>query len=179
MKTNFLRLSAFLVAIAGGPSLALAQTPPPDGTPPDQQGKQEPSAKNTAQTPAPSGVFVNGALAVPGAPANTETVPAKFSLQNDSDDHMLILAYTFRHLTDAQRRAIYESVKAKSPASAVADKNPQIGDALPQTIAVDPLPASVTTQLPDTKPYRYAMSGDKLLLINPTNMVVVDVIAAP
>jgi hypothetical protein len=39
--------------------------------------------------------LVNGALTVPGAPANTNTVPAKFSAKNADDE----------------RRAIYQALK--------------------------------------------------------------------
>ena len=178
MNANCLRGSAILFALLGGISLAMAQTPPPDGSKPDQNGKQEPSAKNTGDTPGSSGVLVNGALAVPGAPTDTSTVPAKFSKKNDADDHMLLLGYTFKGLNDTQRRAIYQSVKGKPDAAKVTDTNPQIGDELPATLAVAPLPAEVTGQAPEMQNYRYAMSGDKLLVINPVNMVVVDVIAA-
>src|SRR5262249_63435 len=44
---------------------------------------QQPPATD-AQPPQPA--FVNGALAVPGAPANTDTIPAKFSEKNAADD---------------------------------------------------------------------------------------------
>ena len=98
MKTICLRGSAILLAFLGG--VALAQTPPPDGSKPDQNGKQEPSAKNTGDTPARADVLVNGALAVPGAPTDTSTVPAKFSKKNDADDHLLLLGYTFKGLSD-------------------------------------------------------------------------------
>ena len=41
-----------------------------------------------------------------------------------------------------------------------------------------PLPPDVTGQLPDMQKFGYAMNGDQLLVINPVNMVVVDVIKA-
>ena len=56
-------------------------------------------------------VFVNGTLAVPGAPQHTDTVPAKYSPQNAADDKLITLAYTFKALPDDQRQAIYQALK--------------------------------------------------------------------
>jgi hypothetical protein len=42
-------------------------------------GKEEPSSHAATAQPQQNAVFVNGTLAVPDAPANTDTVPAKFS----------------------------------------------------------------------------------------------------
>ena len=76
-------------------------------------GKEEPSSHAASDKPGDNSVFVNGALAVPGAPANTDTVPAKFSEKNANDDKLITLAYTFKLLTDEQRRAIYETAGAR------------------------------------------------------------------
>src|SRR6266436_2515507 len=43
-------------------------------------------------SPPANAVFVNGALAVPGAPANNDTVPAKFSAKNAADDELITIA---------------------------------------------------------------------------------------
>jgi len=59
---DLVRTSALALAFVGSIGLAAAQQqPPPNASPPA------------------NAVLVNGALAVPGAPANTDTVPAKFS----------------------------------------------------------------------------------------------------
>jgi hypothetical protein len=49
--------------------------------------------------------------------ANTDTVPAKFSAKNAADDKLVTIAYTFKTLTDDERRAIYQALKDQ-PASA-------------------------------------------------------------
>src|SRR5215831_12288595 len=78
--------------------------------------QQTPSGKagtkeRSAQAPSsPDHVFVNGALAVPGAPAS-DTVPAKFSEKNAADDRLITTAYTFKQLSADQRRAIYQALK--------------------------------------------------------------------
>jgi hypothetical protein len=178
MKAGSVWASAVALVVAGSISVALAQTPAPGPSKPDQNAKQEPSSKNTGSTSGNADVLANGALAVPGAPTDTATVPAKFSKKNDADDHLLLLSYAFKHLTADQRSAIYRSVAAKPTTAKVTDANPQIGDALPVTLDVAPLPPDAVAQAPDLEKYGYAMSGDKLLVINPVNMVVVDVITA-
>ena len=83
-------------------------------TPSGKMGKEEPSSHAPSAKPADNSVFVNGALAVPGAPANTDTVPAKFSEKNAADDKLITLAYTFKLLSDEQRRAIYEGTQGSA-----------------------------------------------------------------
>jgi hypothetical protein len=81
--------------------------------------------------------FVNGALAVPDAPANTDTVPAKFSQKNAADDELITIAYTFKTLGDDERRAIYEALKGQQAGSAF---NADIGTELPPGIELRPVP---------------------------------------
>ena len=51
-----------------------------------------------------------------------------------------------------------------------------IGATLPASVALRALPATVTRQIPAVRPYKYAMLGRTLLIINPTDRVIVDVI---
>src|SRR5262249_49570553 len=83
MLCDLVRTNQLDLAFVGRDALAAAQQqPPPNASPPA------------------NAVFVNGALAVPGAPANTDTVPAKFSAKNAADDKLITIAYTFKTLTD-------------------------------------------------------------------------------
>src|SRR6478609_6435051 len=115
MRCQLLRTSALLVlTLLGAVGIAAAQQSPAaepqqqqekaQQTPSGKMGKEEPSSHAPSDKPAENSVFVNGALAVPGAPANTDTVPAKFSEQNAADDKLSIAAYTFKLLTEDQRR---------------------------------------------------------------------------
>ena len=63
---------------------------------PPQSGRTEPSATNAASAnqasdgapqPSPGPALVNGKLNVPGAPTDSQTVPAKFSASNDKLDN--------------------------------------------------------------------------------------------
>src|SRR5258708_40156403 len=89
MRHDLLRALSIIGALSCGVAAADAQQQPP---------------------PAPRDVFVNGALAVPGAPTESDTVPAKFSAKNAADDELITVAYTFKTLTADQRRAIYPAL---------------------------------------------------------------------
>jgi len=114
-------------------------------------------------------VFVNGALAVPGAPANTDTVPAKFSAKNAADDELITIAYTFKTLTDDERRAIYQSLKDQ-PAGSAFDAD--IGTKVPPGIELRPVPDEVAARVPQTRDYRYAVAKDRVLLVGTSRIVV-------
>jgi hypothetical protein len=118
-------------------------------------------------------VLVNGALAVPGAPANTDTVPAKFSTKNAADDELITIAYTFKPLTDDERRVIYQSLKDQ-PAGSVF--NADIGTNLPPGIELRPVPEELAARVPQTRDYRYAVAMDRVLLVG-TGRTVVGVFA--
>jgi hypothetical protein len=118
-------------------------------------------------------VFVDGALAVPGAPANTDTVPAKFSAKNAADDELITIAYTFKTLTDGERRAIYQSLKDQPADSAF---NADIGTKLPPRIELRPVPEELAARVPQTRDYRYAVAMDRVLLVG-TGRIVAGVFA--
>ena len=91
-------------------------------TPSGKTGKEEPSAHAPTQNTA---VFVDGKLNVPGAPADSQTVPAKFSERNDKIDKLPIMAMPLG-LSDEQRRAILDSVKqANQPVQTTAPSRPR------------------------------------------------------
>jgi hypothetical protein len=124
-------------------------------------------------SPPANAVFVNGALAVPGAPANTDTVPAKFSAKNAADDELITIASTFKTLTDDERRAIYQSLKDQPAGSTF---NADIGTKLPPGIELRPVPDEVAARVPQTRDYRYAVAKDRVLLVG-TGRIVVGVFA--
>src|SRR5262249_17892426 len=65
---------------------------------PEQAGTQEPSTKDPGTSPT-AGAFVNGSLAVPGAPTDTQTTPSKFSARNAESDRLPIAAFRLKGLT--------------------------------------------------------------------------------
>src|SRR6476469_10811473 len=167
MRRAFLRSSAFLILSFGSAGIAAAQQSPAaepqqqqqqekaQQTPSGQMGKEEPSSHAPSAKPADNAVFVNGALAVPGAPENTDTVPAKFSAKNAADDKLITLAYTFKLLTDEQRRAIYDGLKGQPAGPAF---NADVGVELPSSVELRPMPNDVSARVAQTKDYQYAVA---------------------
>ena len=180
MRRELLWASALALVFAGSAGLAAAQQPPTDAqqrsqqenaqqTPSGKMGKEEPSshASTTAQ-PQPNAAFVNGALAVEGAAANTDTVPAKYSQKNAADDELITTAYTFKTLGDDERRAIYEALKGQPARSAF---NADIGTELPPEIELRAVPDDLAARVPQTKDYQYALAHDRVLLVGTSRVV--------
>jgi hypothetical protein len=164
---------------------AVAQQAPPAAEPQQQQqqekaqqtpsgkmGAEEPSSHAPSQKPADNSVFVNGTLAVPGAPENTDTVPSKFSEKNAADDKLSTAAYTFKLLTDEQRGAIYAALKGQPAGPAF---NADIGVELPSSVELRPVPDDVVARVLQTKDYRYAVADNRVLLVSPVTRYVVGV----
>ena len=112
-------------------------------------------------------MFVNGVLAVPGAPADTDTTPSKFSAKNAADDKLIILAYTFKLLTDEQRRAIYDGLNGQRAGGAF---NADIGVELPSSVELRPVPNDMAVRVAQTDGYLYAVADDRVLLVAPVNV---------
>jgi hypothetical protein len=162
-----------------GLSISIApaqQSPDPQGHDPvksQQNAKEEPGshasgASNTTD------VFVNGQLAVPGAPADSQTVPAKFSERNAKLDAVPIMALPLA-LSDEQKRRIAASVaKSGTPVAQISAKP---ADVLPATTPVSELAADVKADVPAASDLRFIRTGDKILLVRAPNMVVTGEIA--
>jgi hypothetical protein len=139
-------------------------------TPSGKTGKEEPTAHAPTQS---SAVLVDGKLNVPGAPADSQTVPAKFSERNDRIDKLPIMAMPLG-LNDEQRRAIVDSVKqANAPVQSTAAKP---ADSLPADIAMNEL--GVSANIPTVARLKYVRTADRILLVEPSNRVVVGEIAS-
>ena len=156
---DYLREALISVALFGSLGVASAQAPTPD---------KDQAPKNTA-APAP-GVFVDGTLNVPGAPAESGTKPAKFSQANDQLDKTPIMARG-PALSDAQRKLIWDKVMADSAAPANVLASPAME--LPYTVDMQDWPHDVTGQIPQMQQFKYVKTADKVLVVRPENRIVV------
>src|SRR5262245_23054213 len=101
MRKHLLRTTALTLALLGGAGFAAAQSqttqqPEAKDPTPTQVAPAEPKATIPQTGPA----LVNGALAAPQADKDAATVPAKFSAKNDAADHLPVMAFTFKNLSD-------------------------------------------------------------------------------
>jgi len=83
-------------------------------------------------------------------------------------------------LSDAQQAAIWKDVSGHaSNQSPPAGFNAAVGAAVPTQLSTRPLPRQARRDVPQVRPYRYAMTEDKVLIVNPSDHKIADVVAKP
>jgi len=81
-------------------------------------------------------------------------------------------------LTDAQRQSIWNDVsKQATNQNPPANFNAAVGAQMPSGLRTYALPHQAARDVPSLKPYRYAMTQDKLLIVNPSDHKIADVVA--
>lgn len=179
MRHHLLRSATVGLAILAGTTFATAQNQAPD----QEKAKQASPPETTNQAPVVQPVFVNGKLAVPGAPADSQTEPAKFSARNDAIDKLNQNAVTLKQLNEAQRRTLYQLLGSSrettgSTASSGNSDIAQVGVVLPISVELQALPADATRQMSNIAIYAYARVANKVLLVAPENRAVVAVLGS-
>jgi hypothetical protein len=82
-------------------------------------------------------------------------------------------------LTPAQRRAIYAAVTKDKSKTAKTGFAPKVGADVPPMLELSPLPDEVTADNQSAKFFEYTLVQDKVVVVDPTRMRVVDVIEPP
>lgn len=180
-------LGVIAIALLAGTSLAVAQQSKTQQNSADEAlVKSAPEAKDAPQAPAaatpvtpeasqpgldPAGpVLVQGRLAVPGAPQDTQDEPAKFSAKNDKIDNTPIMAFPLA-LTDEQKRAIYQRLTQGQGSKSSITAKPS--EQVPATLSLQELPEEMKAAMPSMQGYKFLSTADKVLVINPRESVVV------
>jgi len=152
---------------------------------PEQAGTTEPSSKVPGTSPDPNAVFVNGALVVPGAPTDVDTVPSKFSARTAADDQVPIVAYRLRHLTKDQKGEIFQQLNGEQGGGAIrpagADSEAIVGALVPADVALGdltPVPEALATKFPELRGAAFVKSAGKLLIVDDDNRLVIGVLSA-
>jgi len=79
-------------------------------------------------------------------------------------------------LTGAQEQLLWQRIGRNASSTTPSGLIAAVGATLPASVALHALPATVSRQVPAVRPYKYATLGEALLIINPTDRVIVDVI---
>lgn len=103
--------------------------------------------------------------------ATGQTMPAKFSAENDALDKMPIMGHPLP-LTDAQKRMVYDSLAASSAAETRGIAGGP-ATALPADVNVHDLPEKLTEEVPALKGYKFVKLTDKIVIVSPPNRIVV------
>ena len=177
---NHVRDALLTAALFGGIGVALAQSPAQNSgnvesaqSPkvPGRDGVEEPSVKQPTKPDAQSGIFVDGRLNVPNAPADTSTTPSTVSPRNAQLDTIPTMAHG-PQLTDPQRKLILERVMAAGGSTLHVDAFPT--SELPADVDMQAWPADIVGQVPALRGTKYVKLSDKVLVVRPENRIVVE-----
>jgi hypothetical protein len=79
-------------------------------------------------------------------------------------------------LSAAQRSAVWKDLSKQATNQDVADFDATIGTFVPETVKIEPIPSKVTADNPSLKPYYFAMVDHELVIVDPSNKVIADVL---
>jgi len=80
-------------------------------------------------------------------------------------------------LSGAQQKSIWKDISGHAAnQNAPSGFNPAVGAAIPAGVSTYPLPRQAARDVPAVRPYRYAMLQDKLLIVNPSDNKIADVV---
>ena len=117
-------------------------------------GKAEPLPQASSDGP----VFVDGALNVPGAPKDSETVSAKFSAHN-------ALPIMAARLTDEQRKKIAATLSTGNASVVAIDAT--VSQKLPLEVEMLELPDALKREIPAVSKLKYVRASDRIVLVDP------------
>jgi len=152
--------AALMLTIPAG-----AQTQLPGNTAPGD------TQSSGSEPPHPSPGPTRDATAAAPIGSSPETTPAKFDENVAARDRIGIMARPLP-LTDEQKRQIYSSVMERSDAP-VTQTTAQPATILPGSVQLSELPAGLEDQFPALRGYKYVKLPNKMLLVSPSNRIVV------
>jgi hypothetical protein len=109
--------------------------------------------------------LVSGAL-LASAPASAALFSSAAAKANDS-----------LTLPSAQQKTAWNDLNSAATSSAPSSFQPSTSSALPSTVTVHAIPSKTASDVPALKPYDYAKVNGKLLIVNPHDMMIAEVIA--
>jgi Protein of unknown function (DUF1236) len=79
-------------------------------------------------------------------------------------------------LSAAQRSAAWKDLSKRATNQGGAGFDATIGTFVPDTVNIEPIPSDVTANNPSLKPYYFAIVDHKLVIVDPSNNVIADVL---
>ena len=79
-------------------------------------------------------------------------------------------------LSAAQRRAVWNDINKQATNQSAAGFDATIGTFLPGTVKIEPMPSKAAANIPSLRPYDFAMVDHKLVIVDPSNKVIADVL---
>jgi hypothetical protein len=79
-------------------------------------------------------------------------------------------------LSAAQRNAVWNDLSKHATNQNAASFDATIGAFVPNTVKIEPIPSKTAADVPSLRPYDFAMIGKKLVIVDPSNKVIADVL---
>jgi len=79
-------------------------------------------------------------------------------------------------LTNTQQKTAWQDLHARNRQTAPSSFMAKSGTAVPSTLKIEPVPGKTASAVPELKPYDFAMVKGKLLIVNPSDRTIADVI---
>jgi Protein of unknown function (DUF1236) len=83
------------------------------------------------------------------------------------------------NLTQQQKQAVSRGLSGEPSQNAVADLQMRVGERLPSSITTHVMPKSVTEPVPETKWYEFAKLPDRVLMVDPRDRSIAEIIPIP
>lgn len=114
------------------------------------------------------------AAGIGAASAANDTAMSKQSSMSGTSRSM---AKDTLSLTSSQRKLAWNDIsKLRASQTAPSGFVPSVGTAIPSTLSLRPVPTKVSGRVPELRPYDYALLKNELLIVNPTDKKIVEVI---
>jgi hypothetical protein len=114
----------------------------------------------------------SAASAAPALPSTLAAPPVKMAAK------MAPAAHDTLNLTGAQQKTAWKDLHMKSlNETAPSGFHVTVGVVLPKGVATGQMTAKAASDVPALKPYRFAVLGNKLVIVNPTDSKIADVIS--
>jgi hypothetical protein len=79
-------------------------------------------------------------------------------------------------LPGEQQKTAWNDLSVELPSNAPSSFQPATSSAVPSTVTVRQIPPGIAGEVPALQPYDYAKVGNKLLIINPQDMMIAEII---
>ena len=82
-------------------------------------------------------------------------------------------------LSQQQKQQIGQALSSEQAQAGAAGAQAQVGSKLPASMTTHPMPGSVTAQVPATKDFHFVKLQDRVLIVDPKDQMIADVIQVP
>jgi hypothetical protein len=82
-------------------------------------------------------------------------------------------------LSATQRSAVWNDLSKQAANQNVAGFDAMIGTFVPIAVKMEPIPNTLTANNPSLRPYDFAMVNHKLVIVDPSNKVIANVLSKP